>query len=91
MNDNLRAALRGLIAAIFPVLVLFDLANVTDVQVAAVMLLVDYLLSVVMLIWKSGQSVDPTGTRRAAEGAAIAAAVATETVTSPTTRPGDGA
>ena len=92
MNDNVRAAIVGFLQSMFPVLVLFDVVQVTEVQVAAVMLAVNNGLTVVMLFWKTGQGVDQAGTRHAAEGAAIAAAVATETVTgTPPAKPGDGA
>ena len=91
MNDNLRAAIVAFLQSTFPLFVLFDLAEFSDVQVAAVMLAVNNGLTLVMLFWKSGQGVDPVATKAAAEGAAIAAAVATETVTNPATRPGDGA
>lgn len=80
MNDNLRAAIVAFLQSMFPLFVLFDLAQFTDVQVAAVMLAVNNGLTLVMLFWKTGQGVDQAGTRRAAEGAAVAAVVAAETV-----------
>jgi hypothetical protein len=83
MNDKTRAAIVGFLQSLFPALVLFDIAHVTDVQVAAVMLVVNNGLTLVMLFWKNGQGVDQAGMRTAAEGAAVAAEVAAENVTNP--------
>ncbi len=78
MNDKFRAAIVGFLQSMFPVLVLFDLVHVTDVQVAAVMLAVNNGLTMIMFVWKTGQGVDPAGTKAAAEGAAVAAAAAAD-------------
>lgn len=83
MNDNLRFALVTLIASVFPVLELTGLVSLTGDQVAVIMAFIGNCLGVIMLFWKTGQGVDARGTRVAAEGAAVAAAVATETITHP--------
>ena len=83
MNDKTRFALTSFIASIFPVLELTGVVSFTGDQVAAIMAFVGQFLGLLMLFWKTGQGVDAAGTKAAAEGAAVAAAVAAETVTNP--------
>ena len=81
MNDKLRAAIIAVLQSTVPLLQSFGVVDLTGDQVAQIMLAVNNGLTLVMLVWKTGQGVDPAGTRAAAEGAAVAAAVAAETVT----------
>lgn len=83
MNDKTRFALTSFIASIFPVLELSGVVSFTGDQVAAIMAFVGQFLGLVMLFWKTGQGVDQAGMRSAAQGAAVAAEVAAETVTQP--------
>jgi hypothetical protein len=83
MNDKLRFALTTTIASVFPLLELSGVVSLSGDQVAAIMAFIGNALGVVMLVWKAGQGVDPGAMKTAAEGAAVAAAVATENVTTP--------
>ena len=80
MNDKLRAAIIAVLQSTIPLLQSFGVVDLSGDQVAQIMLAVNNGLTLLMLFWKTGQGVDPAGTRAAAEGAAVAAAVAAETV-----------
>ena len=81
MNDKLRAAIIAVLQSSIPLLQSFGVVDLSGDQVAQIMLVINNGLTLIMLVWKTGQGVDPAGTRAAAEGAAVAAAVAAETVT----------
>ena len=55
MDDRLRAAIIALIQSTFPVLVLLGIVQLTEVQVAGIMLVLSNALTVFMLIFKKGQ------------------------------------
>lgn len=55
MNDRGRTAIIAFIQSIIPVLTIFGVINVTDVQIAAVMLAINNGLTMMMYFWKSGQ------------------------------------
>lgn len=69
-NDNVRALLLELIRSVFPVLVIFGIANFTDQEVATIMLMIGYLTSLLALIFKKGQQ--PGDPIIAAEGSETA-------------------
>lgn len=54
-NDNVRALLLELIRSVFPVLVIFGVAEFTDQEVATIMLMIGYLTSLLALVFKKGQ------------------------------------
>lgn len=83
MNDKVRFAIVAVFNSTIPLLQSFSVISLTGDQVAQIMLVVNNVLGLTMLFWKTGQGVDAAGTKTAAEGAAVAAAVAAETVTSP--------
>lgn len=80
MNDKVRAAMAAVIQSTIPLLQSFGVVDLSGDQVAQIMLFVNNGLTLVLLFWKTGQGVDPAGTKAAAEGAAVAAAVVAETV-----------
>lgn len=54
-NDNVRALLLEMIRSVFPVLVIFGIAEFTEQEVAAIMLMIGYLTSLLALVFKKGQ------------------------------------
>jgi hypothetical protein len=83
MNDKVRVAIVAVFNSTIPLLQSFSVISLTGDQVAQIMLVVNNTLGLIMLVWKTGQGVDQAGTKAAAEGAAVAAAVAADTVTHP--------
>ena len=89
MNDKVRFAIVAVFNSVIPLLQSFGVVSFTGDQVAQIMLVVNNSLGLIMLFWKTGQGVDQAGTRAAAEGAAVAAAVAADTVIHPAGSPHD--
>lgn len=55
MDDRLRAAIIAFIQSTFPVLVLLGIVQLTEVQVAGIILVLSNALTVFMLVFKKGQ------------------------------------
>ena len=83
MNDKIRFGIVAVINSAIPLLQSFNVISLTGDQIAQIMFFVNNSLGLIMLFWKTGQGVDAAGMATAAEGAAVAAAVATENVTQP--------
>ena len=80
MNDKIRFAIVAVFNSAIPLAQSFGVVSFTGDQVAQIMLVVNNVLGLIMLFWKTGQGVDPAGMATAAEGAAVAAAVAADSV-----------
>lgn len=55
MNDLTRAAIIAFAQSVFPVLVITGIANFTEEQIAAIILLISNGITLGALLWKEGQ------------------------------------
>ena len=60
MTDLHRAAIIAFVQSLFPVLILLGVIQLTDQQIAAIMLAVGNSLTLLMLVWKQGQQAEFT-------------------------------
>lgn len=60
MNDNIRAAIIALAQSLFPVLVLLNVIDLDETQIAAIMLFITNAITLVALFFKGGQQQGPT-------------------------------
>lgn len=55
MNDQIRAGIIAFVQSVFPVLVILNIVELSDVQQNVVILCINNGLTLAMLLWKEGQ------------------------------------
>ena len=60
LNDNVRAAFIAFVQSLLPLLVLLGLVELTDTQISGIMLAVTNGMTLAALLFKQGQSSQPT-------------------------------